>query len=33
VCGHTHVRENQHGDPGAIDFSVLLKFAREALVD
>jgi len=33
VCGHTHVPENQHGDPGAIDFSVLLKFAREALVD
>ncbi|MCI3273341.1 hypothetical protein [Streptomyces cylindrosporus] len=33
VCGHTHVPENDHGDPGAIDFSGLLKFARETLDD
>jgi len=29
VCGHMHVPENSHGDPGAIDFDQLLGFARE----
>jgi hypothetical protein len=31
VCGHMHVPENTHGDPGAIDFPELLKLARAAL--
>ncbi|MGW2523380.1 hypothetical protein ACWC09_41630 [Streptomyces sp. NPDC001617] len=31
VCGHTHVPENDHGDPGAIDFSGLMEFAKAAL--
>lgn len=30
VCGHMHVPENLHGDPGAIDFPKLLAFAKEA---
>jgi len=30
VCGHMHVDENFHGDPGAIDFEKLIAFAREA---
>ncbi|MER5219036.1 hypothetical protein [Streptomyces flaveus] len=30
VCGHTHVPENDHGDPGAIDFAQLIKYAKEA---
>lgn len=33
VCGHMHVPENQHGDPGAIDFERLIKFAKAALED
>ncbi|RPF36527.1 hypothetical protein [Streptomyces sp. TLI_185] len=33
VCGHTHVPENQHGDPGAIDFDGLIRFAKAALDD
>lgn len=33
VCGHTHVPENQHGDPGAIDFDGLIRFAKSALDD
>lgn len=33
VCGHMHVPENQHGDPGAIDFDRLIKFAKAALED
>ncbi|MCL7428879.1 peptidoglycan-binding protein [Streptomyces sp. YS415] len=28
VCGHMHVPENLHGDPGAIDFARLLKLAK-----
>jgi len=28
VCGHMHVPENDHGDPGAIDFAGLLERAR-----
>lgn len=28
VCGHMHVPENQHGDPGAIDFSKLIALAK-----
>ncbi|QJT04344.1 N-acetylmuramoyl-L-alanine amidase [Streptomyces asoensis] len=30
VCGHMHVDENSHGDPGALDFAKLLAFAKEA---
>ncbi|GAA3818451.1 hypothetical protein GCM10022403_059820 [Streptomyces coacervatus] len=30
VCGHTHVPENLHGDPGAIDFTGLMQFAKAA---
>jgi hypothetical protein len=33
VCGHMHVPENTHGDPGAIDFEGLLDFARAAAQD
>ncbi|MDX6314897.1 MAG: hypothetical protein QOF44_4361, partial [Streptomyces sp.] len=29
VCGHCHVPENLHGDPGAIDFPTLIAYARE----
>lgn len=29
VCGHMHVPENTHGDPGSIDFTRLLDLARE----
>jgi len=29
VCGHCHVPENQHGDPGAIGFATLIEYARE----
>lgn len=28
VCGHMHVPENDHGDPGAIDFAKLIAFAK-----
>jgi hypothetical protein len=28
VCGHMHVPENDHGDPGSIDFPELLKLAK-----
>lgn len=31
VCGHMHVPENQHGDPGAIDFARLVKHAKADL--
>ncbi|WP_086765320.1 peptidoglycan-binding protein [Streptomyces bobili] len=31
VCGHMHVPENDHGDPGAIDFPELLALAKAAL--
>lgn len=31
VCGHMHVPENDHGDPGAIDFAELLKLAKAEL--
>lgn len=31
ICGHLHVVENDHGDPGAIDFAALLKYARADL--
>ncbi|MCQ9186336.1 hypothetical protein KMT30_46345 [Streptomyces sp. IBSBF 2953] len=33
VCGHMHVPENTHGDPGAIDFEALLGFAKSAAQD
>lgn len=29
VCGHQHVPENSHGDPGAINITSLLKTAQE----
>ncbi|WP_241827001.1 hypothetical protein [Streptomyces graminilatus] len=28
VCGHMHVPENDHGDPGALDFNRLLALAK-----
>jgi hypothetical protein len=28
VCGHMHVPENLHGDPGSIDFPKLIAFAK-----
>lgn len=28
VCGHMHVPENVHGDPGAIDFPALMTYSR-----
>lgn len=28
VCGHMHVTENDHGDPGAIDFTTLIALAK-----
>ncbi|MFJ6729977.1 hypothetical protein ACIQPQ_34270 [Streptomyces sp. NPDC091281] len=28
ICGHMHVPENTHGDPGAIDFDRILAFAK-----
>ncbi|MEU6352810.1 peptidoglycan-binding protein [Streptomyces sp. NPDC047072] len=31
VCGHMHVPENDHGDPGAIDFTTLVTYAKEDL--
>ncbi|MFF4271954.1 peptidoglycan-binding protein [Streptomyces sp. NPDC001536] len=31
ICGHLHVVENLHGDPGAIDFAALLKYAKAEL--
>ncbi|GAA4076274.1 hypothetical protein [Streptomyces shaanxiensis] len=31
VCGHMHVPENAHGDPGAVDFDRLIKLAKAAL--
>lgn len=30
VCGHMHVPENTHGDPGAIDFAKLIALAKGA---
>ena len=33
VCGHMHVPENDHGDPGSIDIKKVLQFAREILND
>lgn len=31
VCGHMHVPENVHGDPGAIDFSKLIALAKGSI--
>lgn len=31
-CGHQHVPENLHGDPGALDFAKILAFAKAMLV-
>ncbi len=28
ICGHQHVAENSHGDPGALDFARLLAMAK-----
>lgn len=33
VCGHMHVPENLHGDPGAIDFDTLIGYAKSAAQD
>src|SRR5690349_1713999 len=29
ICGHQHVPENSHGDPGNIEFATILRFAKE----
>lgn len=29
VCGHQHVPENDHGDPGSLDFAAVIKYAKE----
>lgn len=29
VCGHQHVPENDHGDPGSLDFAKLVSFAKK----
>ncbi|MGM9380354.1 peptidoglycan-binding protein [Streptomyces antibioticus] len=31
VCGHMHVPENSHGDPGAIDFDRLIHLAKQSI--
>ncbi|MFE9441090.1 peptidoglycan-binding protein [Streptomyces sp. NPDC006602] len=31
ICGHMHVPENVHGDPGAIDFARVVKYAKDDL--
>jgi hypothetical protein len=28
ICGHEHVPENYHGDPGALNFAKLIQFAK-----
>lgn len=33
VCGHMHVPENNHGDPGSINFSGLLTLAKKMVGD
>lgn len=30
-CGHQHVPENSHGDPGALDWATLQKYAKAIL--
>lgn len=32
VCGHMHVPENEHGDPGSIDFPKLIALAKGTTV-
>ncbi len=29
ICGHQHVPENDHGDPGSLDFAKVIAFAKE----
>ncbi|WP_030608429.1 hypothetical protein, partial [Streptomyces sclerotialus] len=29
ICGHQHVPENDHGDPGSLDFRRILEIARK----
>lgn len=31
ICGHQHVPENDHGDPGSLDFATLVKYTKEIL--
>lgn len=33
VCGHQHVPENDHGDPGSIDFAKLIAYAKGGTPD
>lgn len=33
VCGHMHVPENTHGDPGAIDFPKLIALAKGGTIE
>lgn len=33
VCGHQHVPENYHGDPGNIDITKIISFATDGQVD
>ncbi|GAA0464000.1 hypothetical protein [Streptomyces olivaceiscleroticus] len=29
ICGHQHVPENDHGDPGSLDFRHVLELAKK----
>lgn len=29
ICGHQHVPENDHGDPGSLDFAKLISFVKD----
>jgi hypothetical protein len=31
ICGHQHVPENDHGDPGSLDFATLVNYTKEIL--
>lgn len=33
ICGHLHVVENDHGDPGAIDFPRLIALAKGGVIE
>ena len=33
ICGHQHVPENDHGDPGALPFTKLIALAKEPVDD
>lgn len=33
ICGHMHVPENDHGDPGAIDFTKLIALTKGSTIE